>query len=317
MSLMIGGVNAAFIGVNDLSAQLDLYVGQLGWLPSDEGVIPADQAVALWGEGMGEVPFTVLTAAGSPHGRIILVQVTSQDARPHPKQADTGFIAVNIYTRDIDVSYRELSAAGYTWVTPPATWEVPLGTKLVAVTQGFLEAPESTDIVFVEPAQARGTTAWETDPQRHYTELSSVVCHVPDFDSEAYFWGPEGLGLDSWYDVSFTHPGLDKMAGFPAGTMMRLSFLAGSTTSRIEVTHLADRSLGADQRAWQRTGRHLGHTGWLIEVVDIEAARARVVECGGVVHSGPHQGSQALFGGRSVMFIDTPNGLPMTLVEAG
>lgn len=316
-SHLVGGVNAAFIGVNDRQLHLDLYVGHLGWLVADEGVIAADEAAALWGDGVGEINFTVLTAAGAPHGRIVLLQVPAQVTRSHPRQADTGLIAINMYTRDIEVSHRELSAADYTWATPPATWQVPLGAKLVTVTQGFLQAPESTDIVFVEPAQARGTAAWDVDPQRHYTELSSVVCHVPNFEAEISFWGADGLGLDSWYDVAFTHPGLDKMAGLPDGTVMRLSFLAGTTTSRIEVTRMDNRSLGSDLRAWQRTGRHLGHSGWLVEVRDLDAALGRATELGGVVHSTPHPGPKSLFGGRSVMFLDTPNGLPITFVQAG
>ena len=317
MSHVVGGVNAAFIGVNDRQRHLDLYVGHLGWLVAEEGVIAADEAAALWGDGVGEITFTVLTAAGASHGRIVLLQVPTQAARRHPRQADTGFIAINMYTRDIEVSHRELSAAGYAWGTPPTTWQVPLGTQLVTVTQGFLHAPESTDIVFVEPAQARGTAAWDVDPQRHYTELSSVVCHVPDFEAETRFWGVEGLGLESWYDVAFTHPGLDKMAGLPDGTVMRLSFLAGTTTSRIEVTRVEDRTLGSDLRAGQRTGRDLGHSGWLVEVHDLGAALARATELGGIVHSAPQAGPKGLFGGRPVVFLDTPNGLSVTFIQAG
>lgn len=313
---LVGGVNAAFIGVTDRQPHLDLYVGQLGWLVEDEGVLPAEQASALWGPGIGEVAFTVLTAAGAQHGRLILLEVPAQEAGPHPWQADTGFIAINMYTRDIQVSHTELSAAGQTWVTPPATWRVPLGEQIVTVTQGFLRAPESTDIVFVEPAQARGTAAWDADPDRHYTELTSVVCHVPDFEAEAGFWGPDGLGLDSWYDVSFTDPGLDEMAKLPSGTVMRLAFLAGATTARIEVTRMENREIGTDLRAHQRTAQHVGHSGWLLEVRDLDAAVARATELGGTVHTGPQDGPKALFGGRPVAFLDTPNGLPVTFVQA-
>ena len=316
-SYLVGGVNAAFIGVNDRRLHLDLYVGHLGWLVADEGVIAAEEAAALWGDGVGEVAFTVLTAAGASHGRLVLLQVPPQVAGPHPRQADRGMIAINMYTRDIELSHRELSAAGYAWATPPTTWQVPLGAQLVTVIQGFLRAPESTDIVFVEPTHARGTAAWDVDPHRHYTELTSVVCHVPDFEAEIGFWGVDGLGLESWYDVAFTHPGLDKMAGLPDGTVMRLSFLAGTATSRIEVTRVQDQSLGSDLRAQQRTGRHLGHSGWLVEVLDLDATLIRAREMGGVVYSGPHPGPEALFGGRSVMFLDTPNGLPITFVQAG
>lgn len=316
-ALLVGGVNAAFIGINDRQPHLDLYLGQLGWQIAEEGRLSADEASSLWGAGVGETAYTVLTAADAGHGRIILLRVPDQQAGPHPRQADTGLIAINMYTRDIQESHEVLTAAGHRWATPPSQWQVPLGDKLVTVTQGFLLAPESTDIVFVEPAQARGTAAWDSDPGRHYTELTSVVCHVEDFEAEAVFWGTAGLGLDAWYDVTFTHPGLDKMAGLPDGTIMRLTFLAGSTTARIEITRMPDRTLGVDLRSGQRTARHLGHSGWLLEVRDLDAAVARATELGGKVLTPPHPGPDALFAGRRVCFLDSPNGLPVTFVQAG
>lgn len=312
---LVGGVNAAFLGVNDLQAHLDLYVGQLGWAVAAEGTIPADAASRLWGEGIGDVAYVELRAAGAGHGRLILLRVPDQDVPEHPMQADTGLIAINSYTRDIEVSHRELTAAGQRFRTPPATWAVPLGDKLVSVTQAFLLAPEGVDVVFVEPAVARGTAAWDADPERHYTELTSVVCHVPDFEAETHFWGPEGLGLESWYDVSFTHHGLDAMAQLPAGSVMRLSFLAGETTARLEITRLEDRSLGIDHRAQQRTARHLGHTGWLVTVTDLDETLFQVRRLGGTVVSDAHLGPQVLFDGGRVAFVDTPNGLPVTFLQ--
>ena len=314
-TLLTGGVNAAFLGVSDLQPHLDLYVGQLGWEVHRSGVVPAEEASRLWGEGAGETPFAELRAAGAATGRIILLQVAGDEVAEHPMQADTGLLAINMYTRDLDVSYDVLSRAGQKFRTPPASWAVPLGDKLVTVTQSFLLAPDGVDIVFVQPAEARGTAAWDADPKRHYTELTSVVCHVPDFEAEAAFWGSQGLGLSQWYDVSFSHPGLDEMAQLPPGSVMRLAFMAGPTTARLEITRLEDRSLGADHRHLQRTARHLGHTGWLFTVPDVEAVVAAARRVGGEVLSDVHAGPDGLFGGAAVAYLNTPNGLPVTFVE--
>ncbi|WP_110241538.1 hypothetical protein [Nocardioides gilvus] len=312
---LVGGVNAAFLGVQDVDAHLGLYVGQLGWEVHSSGTFSAAEAAGLWGEGVGETPFVELRAAGADHGRLILLGVPQQAAPAHPMQADTGLVAINMYTRDIEVSHRELSAAGQEFRTPPATWAVPLNDTLVSVTQMFLLAPDGVDIVFVEPAAARGTAAWDVDPDRHYTELTSVVCHVPDFEAEVRFWGPEGLGLQSWYDVSFTHPGLDEMAQLPEGSVMRLSFLAGATTARLEITRLDDQTLGQDHRAQQRTARHPGHTGWLFEVTDLDTTLSRVSDLGGEVLNSVAAGPGGLFAGAPAAFVNTPNGLPVTFVE--
>src|SRR5690606_40412537 len=61
-----------------------------------------------------------------------LLEVPEQSAPAHPMQADTGLVAINMYTRDIEVSHRELSGAGQQFRTPPATWAVPLNDKMVS-----------------------------------------------------------------------------------------------------------------------------------------------------------------------------------------
>ena len=315
MTALIGGANAAFLGVSDLQPHVDLFVGELGWEVHAQGSFDADETARLWGDGLGALPWTELRAAGAGHGRLVLLEVPAQPRPEHPRQADTGLVAINMYTRDIEASFEALSAAGQEFRTPPATWAVPLGDKVVSVTQMFLLAPDGVDIVFVQPAVARGTAAWEQDPERHYTELTSVVCHVEDFEAEIRFWGSDGLGLQAWYDVSFTHPGLDEMAELPAGSVMRLSFLAGDSTARLEITRLDDRTLGVDRRAQQRTGRHLGHTGWLFRVGDLDATLARVVELGGEILAPAHAGPRAFFAGARVAFANTPNGLPITFME--
>lgn len=311
----IQGVNAAFLGVTDPAAHLAYYCDQLGFAVAESGVLSAVEASAVWGEGVGEVGVTVLTAAGAGHGRIILLQLAEAGPAVYPHSADFGLAGIDMYTRDIAESHRVLTAAGYPWVTPPATWKVPLGEKIVTVTEGFCNAPEGTGVVFVQPAAPRGTAAWDAEPDRFYTELTSVVCHVPDFEAEIGFWGPDGLGLAQWYDVTFSDPGLDTMASLPAGTVMRLAFLAGPLTARIEVTRIQDRTVGTDRRAEQRTARHLGHSGWLVRTHDLDAVLDRVRQRGGAVLTGPLPGPDLLFRGARVAMVDTPNGIPVTFVE--
>lgn len=312
---LIQGVNAAFLGVTDPAAHLDYYCGQLGFAVAESGRLTADEAAAIWGPGVGEIEVTVLAAAGADHGRIVLLRVGQAGPPEYPHSADYGLAGIDLYTRDINESHRVLEAAGYPWVTPPATWRVPLGEKIVTVTEGFCNAPEGTGVVFVQPAAPRGTAAWEAEPDRFYTELTSVVCHVPDFEAEIRFWGPDGLGMAQWYDATFSDPGLEAMASLPAGTVMRLSFLAGPRTARIEVTCIQNRTTGRDRRAEQRTARHLGHTGWLVRTHDLDAALERVRQRGGTVLTGPVVGPAVLFEQHRVAMVETPNGIPVTLVE--
>jgi catechol 2,3-dioxygenase-like lactoylglutathione lyase family enzyme len=314
---LIDGVTAALVGVSDRRAHIDLYCGRLGFDVVDEGVIGAAAACALWGDGLPDLAVTVLAAAGAPTGRIALVNVGDSDVAPavHPHTTDIGLAGIDLYTRDIGATHRDLVSAGYLWVAPPATYDVPLGERQVTVTEGICQAPDGTDLVFVQPANPRGTVAWAADPHRAYTELTSVVCHVSDVDSEISFWGPSGLGLDLWYDVTFSAPGLDRMANLPLGSRLRLAFLVGATTARIEVTSVLDGAAGKDRRPLQRPGRSLGHSGWIVRTRDLDTALAQAVARGARRIAGPVPTDDPLLGTGRAASMDSPGGIPVTLYQ--
>jgi hypothetical protein len=262
---LIDGITAAVVGVGDPGPHLALYRDRLGFGVVADGVLPGATAAALWRCDPVDRPLTVLAAAGAPGGRIVLLGVPDTAAgAQHPRVSDVGMGALDLYTRDIDATHRELTDAGHAWLSPPATYQVPVGDTEVTVTEGLCLAPDGTDLVFVQPAKPRGTAAWDADPNRRYTELTSVGCHVPDIEAEVAFWGPGGLGLDQWYDVTFSADGLDTMAALRPGTRLRLVFLAGASTARLELNTIENRAADVDRRERQRTGRALGHSGWLV-----------------------------------------------------
>ena len=312
---LVDGVTAAIVGVSDRQPHLDLYCGRLGFEVAAEAVIDGETAAALWG-APAAVPVTVLAAAGAGTGRIALVGVDAAGPPEHPHTADLGLAGIDLYTRDVQTTHRELVAAGYPWLAPPATYQVPLGERGVTVTEGFCLAPDGTDLVFVEPASPRGTTAWAVDPDRDYTELTSVVCHVPDVEREVAFWGPAGLGLEAWYDVTFTSAELARMAGLPPASRVRLVFLAGATTARIEVLAVPDVTSGVDRRAAQRPAHSLGHSGWVVHTRDLDTALARATAQGGELQAaGPVPTDDPLLGKGRAVSLRTPGGIAVTLSE--
>ncbi len=314
---LIDGVTAAMVGVSDRQAHLDLYCGRLGFEVVADGVIDGATTRALWGAGLADIPVTVLAAAAAPTGRIALLTIGVSDVAPavHPHIADIGLAGIDIYTRDIGATHRDLTAGGYYWLAPPATYDVPLGERRVTVTEGICLAPDGTDLVFVQPTNPRGTAAWAADSGRTFTELTSVVCHVSDVDRETEFWGPSGLGLGIWYDVTFSAPGLDRMAGLPPGTRLRLAFVVGATTARIEVTSVLGAAVGTDRRPSQRPGRSLGHSGWIVRTRDLDAALLRSDALGASRVAGPAPTDDPLLGEGRAASMDTPGGIPITLYE--
>lgn len=310
---LIEGITAAIVGVTDFAPHLELFCEELGYAVAAEGVVPGAVADALWGSGPADVAAVALAAAGAETGRIHLVRVpepVAPAAAPH--NLDVGLVGIDMYARDIHAAHAALTAAGRSWNVPPTGYGVALGDTEVQVTQGVLPAPDGTVVVFVQPAAVRGTEAWAADPDRPYTELTSVVCHVPDPDAEIAFWGPAGLGLSVWYDVVFSAPGFDAVAGLPPGTRMRLAFLAGAKTARIEVTS-ARCPHRVDRRPHQRPARSLGHSGWSVRTHDLAAALERVRRTGGRVLTAPVETDDPLHGRAVVATADTPNGASVTL----
>ncbi|MEU8802398.1 hypothetical protein [Spirillospora sp. NPDC048819] len=312
---LVEGITAAIIGARDLGPHLDFFGERLGYEVAAQGVVPAAVADALWGTGQADLDVVALAAAGADTGRVHLVKVPeplAPAAQPH--NLDDGLIGIDMYAKDIQTAHARFAEAGIDWSTPPATYGVAVGEHEVMVTQGVCPAPDGTAVVFVQPAAVRGTAAWEADPGRLYTELTSVVCHVPDADAEVAFWGPDGLGMSVWYDVTFSSPGFDTVAGLPPGTRMRLAFLAGEKTARIEVTS-AEGEHRVDRRPGQRPGRSLGHSGWTVRTRDLGAALETVRRTGGQVAGAPVRTDDPLHGRATAASATTPNGISVTLYE--
>ncbi|WP_106398845.1 VOC family protein [Actinocorallia populi] len=313
---LIESVTSAVVGVTDFGPHLDLFCGELGFEVAARGVVEAADAERLWGAGLGDVEAVLLTAAGASTGRVHLLKADGAAApAEHPHTLDVGLAGLNLYTRDIEASHERLAGAGHPWISAPATYEVPLGGAVVSVTEGYCLGPDGLGLVFVQPANARGTQAWRTDPGRHYTELTSVVAHVPDFEAELAFWGPAGLGLSAWYDVTFSSPGIEEMAGLPAGTVLRLAFVAGagSGSTRIELTRVESGHRGVDRRAAQRPARGLGHTGWSVRTGDADAAVRRARATGGRVVCPAFDTSTPLHGRARLAVVETPNGISVEI----
>ncbi|MDA0634691.1 hypothetical protein OUY22_14805 [Nonomuraea sp. MCN248] len=314
MTPPLESITAATIGVRDFAPHLDLYCGELGYAVEAEGVVPAAVADRLWGAGAGDVEVRALAAAGAATGRIHLLKVNDPVAPPvHPHTLDLGLSGVNLYTRDIAASYERMTAAGYVWISPPQGFDVPVGELTVRVVEGYCLGPDGVGVVFVEPAGPRPTAAWLADPDRRHTELTSVVCHVPDFEAELAFW--EALGLSAGYDVTFGAPGLETMADLPPGTRLRLAFVAGRDggTTRIEMVR-ADRTR-ADRRSTQRPARGLGHTAWSARTGDLDDALALAAGAGGRVACPPFAAETPLHGASRLAMVETPNGISVELWE--
>lgn len=304
------------MGVHKKEEHLKFWCGQLGYDIISEGLIPADVASEIYNVE-GSISVTSLAPAGADSGQVWLFQSKNSAALTgtHPHTSQIGLHALDLYTRDALATHRQLSEAGWPWAAIPEAYEVPLGEKSIEITEGFCYGPEGTDVVFVEAKTVRPTIAWDKNPELAYCELTSVVCGVRNMEKAKRFFGPEGLGLGVWYDVTLSSPGIEKMARLPSGTLVQLAFLAGTTTARVEIINTSNLPDRLDISPTQRVGVSLGHNGWSFLTHDIEAACERVLSSGGQVISKIIDTEDAIHGKARIASALTPEGAFIELWE--
>jgi len=270
----------------------------------------------LWDGPNRALEIRVLAPAGVPGGQVVLVGLGGDTGKAsHASTADTGLQGIDVYTRDIVATYHQLETAGYQWVAPPKSYEIAVDGIHVNVTEGICLAPDGVQVVFVQAANPRGTYTWEVDPNRSYTELTSVVCNVDDVEAKTRFWGPQGIGLSLQYDVHFSAPGFDEMTALPIGAEVRLAFLASLHTARIEIIDICTTAPQLDRRAAQHPSCALGHTGWVAQTTDLDQVLKKGAAMGGRPTRLCLEVDSPLFGRARVASLTTPNGLSMTFFE--
>jgi catechol 2,3-dioxygenase-like lactoylglutathione lyase family enzyme len=312
---LISGVTGAILGISNLDLHLGFWRDQLGYEVMEQGEIPSETAKAIY-DVDGSIDVWKLAPAQAPSGQVWLYRTkdSANLTARHPHTSEIGLHALDLYTRDSLKTYEQLSNAGWTWAGIPEMYEVPLGDKTVGITEGFCFGPEGTDVVFVEAKNVRPTIAWEKDPSLPYSELTSVVTGVRDVAGAKDFY--HSLGMAPWYDVTFSAPGLEKMAKLPAHTNVQLVFMAGELTARIEIISTTNISNRVDITATQRVGRGLGHVAWTFRTTDLDQALAGVAKNGGRIISEVLETNDPVHGRANLAAVLTPENSFIELWES-
>ncbi len=313
---MINGVTGAIIGIHNIDLQLSFWRDELGYEVIESGIITADVAKVLY-KVDGEIQVWSTAPAKAESGQVWFYKTANSATLPirHPHTSELGNHALDLYTKDALATHSQLSARGWKFPGLPEPYSVPLGEKEIEITEGFCFGPEGTDVVFVEAKTARSTIAWDANPDLAYTELTSVVCGVKDMETAKEFYGPNGLGMSLWYDVTLSSPGIEKMAQLPPGTQVQLAFMSGSKTARVEIINTANIQKREDIHAHQRLGVSLGHNAWSFKSHDLEAAAKKIVEKGGRLLSLPTQSDDPVHGRATVITAETPEGSVIEIYE--
>lgn len=316
MSGLLGGITAAVVGVSDPAPHLQLW-RVLGYEVAAQGQVPAADAAALWGLDAA-VDVWALAPPGVDTGRVHLLRLPAAPSPagppdraprvPAPRMDRAGLQGLDLYARDLATAGAVLAGAGYPWHVAPVSYGVTVGEQVVTITEAALHGPDGVTVVLIQPGAPRATRAWEARPGALFTELTSVVVAAGDVAAEVAFW--TRLGLATWYDVTVRDDQLARLAELPPGTAVRIAFLAGTQTARVEILGLPDAPPAPAPPAVP--GRTLGHSGWSARTPDLDAALAAA---GVPPERPPAVADTPLHGRARVATVRTPAGVAVELWE--
>ncbi|GIW08748.1 MAG: hypothetical protein KatS3mg060_3553 [Dehalococcoidia bacterium] len=300
---MIAGITDIVIGVREPASWVTLACDELDFQLRSQGV---DEGPLGDGSSMA----TILAPRGADTGRIRLLSYADASTTGRPDIHDIGFFDFDIYSRNCQTTYEQLTRKGYQFRARPETWSIE--SPPLTLTEGMLLAPDDVNLVFIGTAQPRGAAAYAADPDRMYSEASSSVAVVPDLDAAVRFWR-DGLGYQLLLDFQLQHPALEPLLGLPPSEGFRMALLAkGGETARIELIALPPERQTGRNRTMNRVGT-LGLIAWGFRSTDLDADLAAIEAAGGRIDVPPHPVEDAVHGSARVALASTPENLLLEL----
>ncbi|TDC98265.1 VOC family protein [Actinomadura sp. 7K507] len=256
---MLSSPRYAVLGCHDLAAAA-AFLSVLGYTERGRDTLDTDTATALYGL-TGPAEEVLFLPEGADTGGLLLV------AAPEGSTAiASGGYAVDVYTRDIEASVAELTAAGGT-PSPIARWE--LGGRPFA--ECGIIAPGGIRVVLVEGSSRRASIL-DHDETRRHSELQAAV-HLT-YGCDAAFW--TALGLESLYSQRLVDPAVAALIGIDdLDAEIVLDLFWDGQGARVELISFPGLDLPKGDDAF-KSGMHAG----VFPVADLDAAHTLLTGAG-------------------------------------
>jgi hypothetical protein len=273
MSMNIAGVTAAIVVVSDPEAHLRLWRDTIGFVEVSRGRIDPVTARALYGIGRS-IDVWCLAAPGTSSGMLHLLQlphVVRHAVAAGPSMLTTGPHSLDVYVRSFDEAEQVLAKGGWSFRGKPRSVCVQLDGKSTTVTEAALLAPpEGVHVQFLRPDAPKRTQVWARSPEAMFTELTSSLVTAVNVDAEHEFW--LALGMKKWYDLNVQDENMCYWLGVPTGTHVRITGMAGTTNSDVEIIGLPEGM--AIETPTRPIGHSLGIAGYSVRTDNLDAALA-------------------------------------------
>lgn len=236
---------------------------------------PLDEAVAFHGSvfgfdvvGQGE-GWALLAMAGTPSGRLRLIEDRDAAAEPAPEVWDVGPRLLGIYSRDLNATRRALVAAGGT-CGPLVSY--PYGDRTMTEVLGYGRDGVWWTVPGAVEGLHRPSDALEGSDSIH-SELHTAVLSVDDHEAALAFF--QAGGLDVVFDGDLSGPGY-KDLGVPEGATMRLTFMSGPShrPARLELLSFVDAPATSPRE------NNLGLKKLVFECDDVNSTRDSLIAAG-------------------------------------
>jgi catechol 2,3-dioxygenase-like lactoylglutathione lyase family enzyme len=212
------------LSVTDLDAAIDFWSGRLG-MEVEKRLGGSDpQLATAWGLAPdGIVEEALLRTPGMADGALHLVQFKTpgEAVRRDASSTDRVPKSIDIFTRDIEARYAELSAAGFAFRSKIGRLETAAGAVVHEV---HLAGSDGLNLVFLEE---------EGKPQpvgpKGYGVAAQVVLITDDNAGETAFFR-KVLGLEDISHNRFSGPEIERTVGLPPGASLDITIL-GSKAS--------------------------------------------------------------------------------------
>lgn len=237
----IAAWSSVAVGVRDLDAALDLWVGTFGFDVADMKRGPDAELARLWGLDADDIARQAMVrTGGSAFGRIHFVEF-NDPALPVRHGAQVYDLVpknLDIYVDDMPRRFAELRADGRQFRTDSfSEVTAPDGTAFREI---HLPSHDDINVVLLEViGKPRPFTA------RGFAGVGPLIFIVPDAPAEKAFFD-EVMQLEKLNDNLLSGPEIERMVGLPPGA-------------------------GLDVSIWGRAGNHFGE----IEIIEYQGVSGR------------------------------------------
>jgi len=304
------GMDSVFISVSNLEDSLAFFRDFAGMkIVADETLEP-DGIQQLWNLPRETQAHAVFLKSELGSTLLEVIEFKPHSGRVIKEGAEAryyGLYDVAFQVKGMDAIYRDLTAKGFAFLTPPIQYQpvfIPFPVKQV-----FFLGPGNVPVTLIEPMAPQ-----EQDAQGyHFNKLNDSAQIVESIDEAIKFY-VDILGLDLMDQVTVPEGFLDELLGLPPDTGVKLAFVNRKDTDALLLEFVQPSVKGKSPAAAARPP-NLGLFMISFEVDNLASLTEKFEKEGITILSGPVELHTKVHGKMRAITVEGPSGAMIELFE--